>query len=116
MMLAWGCIVWLFGFVIWFFRLVFRTNRQPIYYGYVLKNGRKIFYVGQTQHPRARLNQHLRGACVNGTKKQRYIYQMLRKGKRPSMQVKTKMRDKAAINVWERKHIRKWGATNIAGK
>ena len=115
-MIAWGCIVWLFGIVIWLFRLLFIRRKRGTYYGYVLKNGRKVFYVGQTKNPKARLAQHVRSADPYGTKKQRHIDRMLHKGKRPTMQIKTKTRDKTKIDAWERKHIRKWGKMNTVGR
>ena len=88
----------------------------PMHSGYVLKDGRKVFYVGRSTNPKRRLKQHIRSASPVGTAKQQYIYEMLRKGKQPTMKVEKKTRDLSEILTWERMNIRERGLTNTVGR
>lgn len=91
-------------------------KKLPTYYGYVLKNGRTIFYVGQSVNPYGRFQVHLSKANPYGTLKERYIYHMLSRGKEPKLEIRYKTHSKADMNAWENRHIKKWGLTNTVGR
>jgi len=94
-------------------RGMWRGSRRGRYiYIYKLKDGRRTFYVGQTTSPSRRLTQHIEDANKYGTRKQQYIYWMLRGGRVPKMDVIVRTKSKNKANSLEIGYISKWGTHN----
>jgi len=83
---------------------------EPLYFVYLLKDGRTVFYVGQTNNPDRRLAQHRKSGKYFGTPKERHIYHMRRT---VEMVVVEKSTDKEKINKLERQYVRRYGRTNV---
>ena len=83
---------------------------QPMYFIYFLKDGRKVFYVGQTNDPDRRLREHIKSASYFGKPVQQYIYHMRRD---VNMVVIEQSTNKEKINKLERRYVRKHGRTNV---
>lgn len=88
------------------------SMHQPVYI-YALKNRRERFYVGRSINPDRRLRQHIESARRRGSKKERYIYKMLRRGREPRIEILAVARDERKARALERKYIHRYGETNV---
>ena len=89
-----------------------RSGSGRYIYIYKLKDGRRAFYVGQTNNPDRRLQQHIEDANRYGTRKQQYIYWMGRSGRTPGMEILTKTKSPNKAHSLEVKYIQMWGTHN----
>jgi len=89
--------------------------KRPVKIYVLLGPDGRPFYAGRTNRTlEQRLKEHIAEASPNGGPKQRYIYDILEKGKVPTIKlIETIKTNESDVQNAERRAIMKYGLTNI---